>query len=314
MRWITAVLSFLVLFTFYRLSDWSSNETNLVLLDVYAAQSASISAVVTTLAFEQSLGYFDDIPDEAWKEMRDRARKTPRYRNVTYPEDGYDRAGWWYSHNLQPNFSCFNMERVGGLDDGPKWTCDPYRLLQRKNCLIYSIGSAGQYQWEQGLVQRLGSHCEIHVFDPGNYSRNNMPANIHYHQWGLKSSYDENYNPSLYNGIDPIEMLTFQQNLQRLGHEDRIIDIFKLDCEKCEWSSYKDWIGGNIRQLIIEVHGLPSPKGPNEWHHAAQNVSDFFDEFEKHGFAMYFKEPNVYTRSACVEFGYIKLVPAFWEG
>jgi hypothetical protein len=314
LRWITAVLLFLLLYVVNRVSYSNSSQPDYDLLGMHGSQKAEISKVSTALALEQSLGFFDDIPDEAWKKMRHRAQRTPRYRNATYPEDGYDSAGWWYSHNLQPNFSCFNMERVGGLDDGPKWTCDPHRLLQRDNCLIYSIGSAGQYQWEQGLIQRLESHCEIHVFDPGNYSRDDMPANIHYHQWGLKSSYDENYNPSLYKGINPVEMLTYQQNLRRLGHEDRVIDIFKLDCEKCEWSSYKDWIGGNIRQLIVEVHGVPSPKGPNEWHHAAHNVSDFFDEFEKQGFAMYFKEPNVYTRSACVEFGYIKLRPEFWEG
>lgn len=125
-------------------------------------KSANIS---TLLAYQQSFGFFDDIPDVAWKRMQTRARTSPRYRNATHPEDRYRNPGWWYAHNLQPVFNCFNMERVGGLDDGPKWTCDPYRLLERPSCLIYSIGSAGQYQWEQGLVQRLGSHCEIHVFE-----------------------------------------------------------------------------------------------------------------------------------------------------
>ena len=139
-----------------------------------------------------------------------------------------------------------------------------------------------------------------------------MAPNVHYHQWGLKSSYDSNYTPSLYKGIEPMEMLTFQETLLRLNHQNRVIDIFKLDCERCEWSSYKDWMGGKIRQLIIEVHGVPSPYGPNEWHHAAQNVSDFYDGLQNHGFAMYFKEPNVYGRGKCVEFGYIKLRSDFW--
>lgn len=124
-----------------------------------------LSNVSTRLAYRQSFGFFDDIPDAAWRRMQRRARTARRYRNLTYPEEGFERPGWWYAHNLQPDFGCFNMERVGGLDDGPKWTCDPYRLLQRPNCLIYSIGSAGQYQWERGLVRRLGSHCDIHVFE-----------------------------------------------------------------------------------------------------------------------------------------------------
>ena len=139
-----------------------------ITIDDYITENVNvnkISNVSTRLAYIQSYGFFDDIPDAAWKRMQQRSRMAIRYRNATYPEDGSERPGWWYAHNLQPNFGCFNMERVGGLDDGPKWTCDPYRLLQRPNCLIYSIGSAGQYQWEEGLVQRLGSHCEIHVFE-----------------------------------------------------------------------------------------------------------------------------------------------------
>ena len=129
------------------------------------------SNVSTTLAYQQSFGFFDDIPDAAWKRIQARARTTPLYSSsssmLAAPDDNTakSQAGWWYAHNLLPVLNCFNMERVGGLDDGPKWTCDPYRLVQRPNCLIYSIGSAGQYQWEQGLVQRLGSHCEIHVFE-----------------------------------------------------------------------------------------------------------------------------------------------------
>lgn len=135
--------------------------------------------ISTAMAYQQSFGFFDDIPDAAWQRLQVRARTTPLYyyddyyfgnSNGTTMTTNHDKAvvhnaGWWYAHNLPPVLNCFNMERVGGLDDGPKWTCDPYRLLQRPNCLIYSIGSAGQYQWETGLVQRLGSHCEIHVFE-----------------------------------------------------------------------------------------------------------------------------------------------------
>ena len=154
----------------------------------------------------------------------------------------------------------------------------------------------------------------ISIHSPGNYSTTDLPPNVHYHQWGLKSSYETNYTPSLYKNITATEMLTFGETQHRLGHEFRVIDIFKLDCEKCEWSTYKDWIGANIRQIIVEVHGLPSPDGPNEYHHTVQNVTDLFDAFYHNGFALYFKEPNVYTRGNCVELGYIKLRSDFWSG
>ena len=141
----------------------------------------------------------------------------------------------WYLNNLQPVFSCPHEVRVGGHGDGPKWTCDPHRLL-KKECLVYSVGSLGSYEWEDGLVDLIGTHCEIHIFDPGNYARDGDPEgkNIHYHNWGLISSYDSKYKM---NGrrAGTFNMMTFRQIKEKLGHQKRTIDILKIDCEKCEW-------------------------------------------------------------------------------
>ena len=158
--------------SYYSYSYYNNLDYSLPLL---STQNVSASPVVrsyqehlnvsTLLAYQQSFGFFDDIPDHAWRRVQQRARTTSRYRNASWPADGYTNPGRWYAHNLPPVLNCFQMERVGGLDDGPKWTCDPHRLQSSSRCLIYSIGSAGQYQWELGLVERLGSHCEIHVFE-----------------------------------------------------------------------------------------------------------------------------------------------------
>jgi hypothetical protein len=219
---------------------------------------------------------------------------------------------------FQPEFTCPYERRVGGHGDGPKWMCDPHRLLDQKDCLVYSIGSEGNYQFEESLITLLGStHCEIHVFDPGNYARPGDAAknNIHYHQWGLKSSYDVAYNAELslnaLQGAAPA-MKTFQETLKALGHESRTIEIFKIDCEKCEWSNYKDWIGADIRQILIENHGVPSPISGNEWHYKPMQVADYYDAFTANNFAMYNKEVNVDGGGNCVEFSYIKLHPDFW--
>ena len=125
--------------------------------------------------------------------------------------------------------------RVGGHGDGPKWICNPHRLSASKDCLIYSIGSAGVYTWEDALVHMLSKHCEIHVFDTSKkYARPNDPdkRNIHYHNWGLKSSYADGKS-SFYNKNEAHVLKTFPETLKELGHESRHIDILKIDCEGC---------------------------------------------------------------------------------
>jgi hypothetical protein len=38
--------------------------------------------------------------------------------------------------------------------------------------------------------------------------------------------------------------------------------------------NYKDWISVDIRQILIENHGVLPPTG-NKWHHESMLVSDF---------------------------------------
>jgi hypothetical protein len=134
------------------------------------------------------------------------------------------------------------MNRVGGQGDGATWTCDPHRLLEREECVVYSIGSDGTYVWEDALVDLLGSkHCEIHVFDSGNYTRAGDPElkNIHYHQWGIKSTYDKVFNAELSHvGLtgELDKLLSFPETLKNFREENRTIDILRINCDKkCEW-------------------------------------------------------------------------------
>jgi hypothetical protein len=198
--------------------------------NTYTGNALSVPGMHSTaLANNQSYGYFDDIHDSSWKRMQQRARGFVQYMHPKEPEKGYENTKFWYLDNLQPDFTCPHVNRVGGHGDGPKWTCDPHRLLDRKDCLIYSIGSEGNYAWEDALIALLGSpHCEIHVFDHGDYARPGDPENknIHFHQWGLKS-YNDPHKPDL--------LLTFEETVKQLGHKSRRIDILKIDCETCEW-------------------------------------------------------------------------------
>ena len=123
------------------------------------------------------------------------------------------------------------------------WTCNVHRLLERKECLIYSFGSNGKYTWEDSLIDILGStHCEIHVFHPIDHKRagDDILKNIHYHKWDLESSYHDMFNAALSGNArrDAIQdSYTFQEILVKLGHQERTIDILRMDCgaRKTEW-------------------------------------------------------------------------------
>jgi hypothetical protein len=127
----------------------------------------------------------------------------------------------------------------------------------------------------------------------------------HYHAWGIKSSYSD---PTA-SGRD---FITLSEVQQRLGHSGRRIDIFKIDCEGCEWTTYKNWVNESIdvRQILIEAHA--SKHRPDD-----VTLSRFFQTFLKHGFVPFAKEPN--TRPAArpagtmFEYAFVKLAPSFFD-
>ena len=72
--------------------------------------------------------------------------------------------------------------------------------------------------------------------------------------------------------------------------------------------SSQDWISDavDIRQLMIETHSLA--RGTNV------QPSEFFDDIENAGFAMFSKEPNIHpsVKGRCIEWSFVKLDKAFF--
>lgn len=247
-----------------------------------AADVSSSSSSSSSLAYQHSFGLFDDISNEMWEHIRKNIKTKSMYWNPTNPLYKVDDTEFWNMHNPRPILTCphgtTNLGKIN--DDGVKYVCYPERLTRTDeqrikasdgdsstpSCLIYSFGCAGNYVFEDAVFDMHGKSCEIHVFDPATrFARANDPTtkNIHYHPWGLLSTYDkENKSkvwPAGYGGT----YKTFPEILKELGHdnENTVIDILKIDCEGCEWSTYKDWITIGARQILVEMHGVPTPVG-----------------------------------------------------
>ena len=113
-----------------------------------------------TLSMTESFGFFDE-PDEVWKFRKARAFRQS-LRQVKFHQAG--RSGLYFQSNWEPDFSCAYEERVGRIGDGGKWVCDVVKLASSSSCLVYSVGSRGEFSFEADLHRRV-PHCDVHVFD-----------------------------------------------------------------------------------------------------------------------------------------------------
>ncbi|CAF1399156.1 unnamed protein product, partial [Didymodactylos carnosus] len=121
--------------------------------------------------------------------------------------------------------------------------CDPFRLENKKSCLVYSADSDGDFSFEEDL-KLLAPNCEIYTFD---YSLYKCPINIcTYHQALI--------GKEIY-GTKTIAML-----MKELNHQERELDILKMDIEGDEYSLFEHMFNPNStnkvypRQILFEIH------------------------------------------------------------
>merc|ERR1719343_1299572 len=86
---------------------------------------------------------------------------------------------FWQVH-YEPSFGCVFEERVGNAGEGGKWVCDPQRIKEKAEtdgCLVYSIGSNGQFDFEESVHGSISRKCEIHTIDvnPWQYYKSRPP-------------------------------------------------------------------------------------------------------------------------------------------
>jgi Methyltransferase domain len=161
-------------------------------------------------------------------------------------------------------------------------------------------------------MNRVAPNCQIHIFDPDDFSdvlASSSLQNVTFHTWGLKAGYNTNPNQVKAGSFDPtkrkfsrsVVFRTLADTMKALGHEGRRIDVFKIDCEGCEWGSYKDLLQQDLRQIVVEVHGV------------SKVTNQFFRDFQREGYVIFHKEPNIQWASGnCVEFSFFKLSKEFF--
>jgi hypothetical protein len=122
------------------------------------------------LAATASGGFFKDINDEYWQ------LKTSVHCNETQVDLQEGRIMSQFSHAIydnnrlnwnnyffvthEPTFTCGVERKIGSRGDGGKWICDPHRIEKGK-CLVYSVGSNNQFDFEKDLHARLSIYIYL---------------------------------------------------------------------------------------------------------------------------------------------------------
>ena len=207
----------------------------------------------------------------------------------------------------EPEAVCFSEERFGSkqrfqaFHDGPKFVCGVDLIAKKDNCLVYSIGSNNDIQFEVAVYEHLG--CETHTFDPtlkkvfigGGYST--------FHPWGLgEDGAEVSVKESSFTAMS-LEHIT-----RELGHKEKEIDILKIDCEGCEYTSlppfFESMAEGKVKvnQIQLEIHLQGNDSNLN-----SRRIQNLFDAADRAGMRIFHKERNQWGCKGynCVEYAFV---------
>ena len=223
-------------------------------------------------------------PNALWHE-RKRSYQIQQKENLIYRNTSF-----FFLDNWTPNFHCSNPRRIGNTGEGGKWVCDPYRLKSRRDCLVYSAGSNGEFSFEIGMKKTF-PHCEIHTFDSDLHPHPNDTCIFHVMRLGT--------------GLPGTLSKSWTTIVDELNHANRTIDILKIDIEGDEYIFFPLIFAASQksfpRQILVEVHPYKDPK-----------IHEFFKELSDNNYVVFFKEQNLLAGQYYFEYAFLRLNPRFF--
>ncbi|KAH6572729.1 hypothetical protein BSLG_008605 [Batrachochytrium salamandrivorans] len=187
----------------------------------------------------------------------------------------------------------------GRHPDGPKWMCPEYLVTPDDTpCAVFSIGSNGDFQFEESIHKFVGDKCKIYTFDcTGTWSN---PV-TEFHPWCISD-------------VDKVEegrqFRTLTTMMKDVGVKE--IHLFKIDVEGFEFNALRTLQKVDKealpRQMLVEVHfGAPHSfktfNGDVEtW---VKPATDFYRAIDTLGYSIALRERNIYS-DCCAEYILIK--------
>ncbi|XP_074652872.1 putative methyltransferase-like protein 24 [Tubulanus polymorphus] len=210
-----------------------------------------------------------------------------------YPTDYLELFKLYHSKILHKDFTCQQMRRFGNAGDGGWDMCldVPYNL-RKGNCLVYSFGIDNDFTFDDSVATEF--NCEIHSFDPSMHQQDHKRGNyIQFHNLGVSGTDFTNNNGW--------KLMTVDSIMKSLGHENRIIDFFKIDVEYSEWDTFEQMIKAGtfnrVKQIGVEYHIHNANQGNKEYEAKHKNEIrrhlTIFDNLEAYGFKIYHFHTNI---------------------
>lgn len=185
---------------------------------------------------------------------------------IHFDHDEKTRKSWCMQNSKCPStIKClYQLSLSGYMEDYWELCLDDlyssYDNTNITNCLVYSVGISNDFAFDLNMG-RLG--CEVHMFDPTVNYPYEFGKNCYFHNWGLYGgpkniSYSVKFHSKWYGKIqDEENMFTIDEIIEKLGHQNRTISVFKIDCEGCELEVFGHRhtnIISKIKQILVEFH------------------------------------------------------------
>lgn len=186
----------------------------------------------------------------------------------------------WHNFNFQPSLRCANDKRMGAWADGGKYVCDPDRFLIPEACVVLSIGSNNQWDFETSFTPY---QCRTYTFDHTLDHTVGKPPNVQYFKFGLGFKNDSS-----------VPLLSLPEIIEMINETS--IDVLKIDCEGCEFAQLTNMLTrsilkNNVTQLLVEFHHKIFGKEIS-LQESLQSLEAAASALHEDGFRVFSKEPN----------------------
>jgi hypothetical protein len=136
-----------------------------------------------------------------------------------------------------------NLKRYGGIHDGNKILCGVESLKPSSRCIVYSLGSLNNFDFELDLLKHTA--CEIHTYDCTSRPPEKQNKRLHFHQIcmgepsPLQSFIFPNNGSQQNAQISNISLVKSFHRILTDNHHTHL-HILKMDIEGGEYSVFAD--------------------------------------------------------------------------